>query len=558
MLDSSDFMPLGKAEEWSLDTATCHLSGCVVEGKSLLKKSLHSQFLMDEKLRTCLRKEYETGKLLSAETPYVVRYYQLIDTQAECAILMDFVDGLTLDAFILAQPLYFSDEARLDAFMRQLLDALKVIHHAQVVHLDIKPTNLLLTSVNSDLRIIDFGLSYISTYPHTSGLTVNFAAPEQTDGTGEVDCRTDIYAVGKILEYIQNNQGDNVKTNADSLDGQKEEAHRHLLKKWQFVMEKCLMPRKEDRWQNIEAILSFWDNENQIAEERLQRKGLLGKTIFAVAVALLVVVGISAWCVSRKREVTFADEYGNLYQVKSEDSLTCRLMGRGDTCTNVNLYIEPHISYDGKRYRVVEIADYAFLGDQRLQTLCLPHTLRRIGSRAFRECKQLLVADIPDEVTNMDNMAFWGCSKLSEVHISKGLTRIPSSCFSKTGLMKVVVPEGVRSIGYDAFGVCEQLKSVTLPQSLKSIERGVFWRCSSLDSIRIPKNVHEIGQFCLMECNSLKDVYDEAQEPQRVVKLFGKATASHVTLHVPAMSVEAYKKAECWSEVKCIVPTPGK
>lgn len=145
-----------------MDTATCHLSRCVVEGKSLLKKSLHSQFLMDEKLRTCLRKEYETGKLLSAETPYVVRYYQLIDTQEECAILMDFVDGLTLDAFILAQPLCFSDEARLDAFMRQLLDALKVIHHAQVVHLDIKPTNLLLTSVNSDLRIIDY--FYLSTY----------------------------------------------------------------------------------------------------------------------------------------------------------------------------------------------------------------------------------------------------------------------------------------------------------------------------------------------------------------------------------------------------------
>lgn len=98
----------------------------------------------------------------------------------------------------------------------------------------------------------------------------------------------------------------------------------------------------------------------------------------------------------------------------------------------------------------------------------------------------------------------------------------------------------------------------TLPQSLKSIERGVFWRCSSLDSIRIPRNVHEIGQFCLMECNSIKDVYDEAQEPQRVVKLFGKETASHVTLHVPAISLEAYKNAECWNEVKCIVPTPGK
>ena len=558
MLDSSDFMPLGQVEEWSLDTATCHFSRCVVEGKSLLKKSLHAQFLKDEKLRTCLRKEYETGKLLSAETPYVVRYYQLIDTAEKCAILMDFVDGLTLDAFIQAQPLYFSDEARLDAFMCQLLEALKVIHHAQVVHLDIKPTNLILSSVNKDLRIIDFGLSYISAYPHTSGLTVNFAAPEQTDGTGEVDCRTDIYAVGKILEYIQKNLGDDTKKNADSLNVQKEEAHRHLPKVWQIVMNKCLMPRKEDRWQNIEEILSFWDNENQLEEERLQWKGLLRKTIFAVVVALLVVVGISAWCVLRKHEVTFADEYGNLYQVKSEDSLTCRLMGRGDTCNNVNLYIEPNISYDGKLYRVVEIADSAFLGDQRLQTLCLPHTLRRIGSRAFRECNQLVVADIPDEVTSMDNMAFWGCSKLSEVHISKGLTRIPSSCFCKTGLVNVVVPEGARSIGYDAFGICEKLKTVTLPQSLQSIERGVFWRCSALRSIRIPKNVHEIGQFCLMECSSLENVYNEAEEPQQVVKIFGRATAKHVTLHVPTIALEAYKKAECWNEVKCIVPTSGR
>lgn len=136
--------------------------------------------------------------------------------------------------------------------------------------------------------------------------------------------------------------------------------------------------------------------------------------------------------------------------------------------------------------------------------------------------------------------------------------QIEEEKLQRKGLLKVVVPEGIRSIGYDAFGICEQLKSVTLPQSLKSIERGVFWRCSSLDSICIPRNVHEIGQFCLMECNSLKDVYDEAQEPQRVVKLFGKATASHVTLHVPAISLEAYKNAECWNEVKCIVPTPGK
>lgn len=542
MLDSSDFMPLGKAEPWSIDTATCHLSRCVVDGKSLLKKSLHSQFLMDEKLRTCLRKEYETGKLLSAETPYVVRYHQLIDTAEECTILMDFVDGMTLDDFLQTNPLYFSDDTRLDTFMHQLLEALKVIHHTQVVHLDIKPTNLLLTSVNIDLRIIDFGLSYISSYPHTLGLTTNFAAPEQKEGSGgEVDCRTDIYAVGKILEYIEVNQ--NCK----------------LPKLWQAIKNKCLMPRKEDRWQNVEEILSFVEEEKHREVEKQHKRSSQRKIQMTLAVVLLIVVGISAcWLISRNQVLTFADEYGNRYQVNSEDSLTCNLVGRDDSCTNSNLYIEPYIQHHGKQYRVVEVADNAFSGDNRLQTLCLPHTLRRIGSRAFRECQQLVVADIPDEVTNLDNFAFWGCIRLTEVHIPKGLTRIPSSSFSKTGLVHVVVPEGVCSIGYDAFGLCEKLKSITLPQSLRSIERGVFWRCSSLSSIRIPENVHEIGQFCLMDCHSLKDVYNEAVVPQQVVRLFGEMTASHVTLHVPAVSVEEYKKAECWNHVKCIVPTSGK
>lgn len=163
----------------------------------------------------------------------------------------------------------------------------------------------------------------------------------------------------------------------------------------------------------------------------------------------------------------FADEYGNRYQVKSRDSLTCCLMGRDDTCTNVNLYIEPHILYRGVRYRVVEIAsEDAFKGDNRLQTLCLPHSLRRIGNCAFRECQQLIVADIPDEVTSMGSMVFWGCSRLT-------------------------------------------------------------------------------------------DVYNDVEEPQRVVRLFGTETARHIVLHVPAPSVDAYKKAECWNEVKCIVPTSG-
>ena len=539
MMESSGFMPLGKAEEWSRDTATCHLSRCVVDGKSLLKKSLLPQFLADTRLRTCLRKEFDTGCLLRNQCQYVVAYHRFIDTPTECAIIMDFVDGETLDVFIQQHPLYFRDASYLDALMRQLLEALQTIHHAQVVHLDIKPTNLLLTTVNAELRIIDFGLSYISTYPHTEGLTASFAAPEQMTG-GDVDCRTDLFALGKILEYVESSMRKGGYGNY------------RLPSVWQKVKTKCLAQKKENRWRDVEEIQNFLHMEHRKDEERRRNHKLLRVISFGILLLLAMVVSMVA-LFGKSRLARFSDEYGNCYQVKSEDSLTCVLTGRADTCTTNNLYIEPTILYDGKKYQVVAIADSAFLRDKRIQTMSLPRTLREIGSRAFRECDNLLVADIPDDVRNMGFMAFWGCSRLSEVHIPKGLDRIPSSCFSKTALAKVEIPEGVRSIGYDAFGICNRLREVRLPQSLKSLERGVFWRCSSLRRIHIPSGVQEIGQFCLMECDSLRDVYNDAQVPQRVVKLFGQKTSAHVVLHVPSSSVNDYKAAECWGEVRQVV-----
>lgn len=541
MVESSDFMPLGAVGEWSKDTATYHLARCVVDGKSLLKKSLLPQFLADERLRTCLRKEYDAGNLLQGKCPYVVECHQMIDTPEECSVLVDFVEGKTLDAFISEQPRYFMDASCLHAFMCQLVDAMSAIHHSQVVHLDIKPTNLMLSSVNNDLRIIDFGMSHLAAYPHTEGLTDGFAAPEQKN-RGTVDCRTDIYAVGKILEYIETS----LRKHADE--------NYALPKLWAKVEEKCLRHEKEDRWQNAEEIQRY------IQAEQLHGADGWGKQLrqrwlqAAALVLLFVVIGAALLFEHGLLGVaTFHDEYGNRYQVKSQDSLTCILMGRDDTCTTANLYIEPTISHRGKRYSVVEIADEAFMCDKRLQTITLPHTLREIGSRAFRECKRLLVADLPDEVHTMGNMAFWGCEKLAEVRIPKSLDRIPSSCFSKTAIVKVEIPEGVYSIGYDAFGVCGKLRMVKLPQTLKTMERGVFWRCTSLRDIHIPAGVKNIGQFCLMECDSLRDVYNDAVVPQRVVRLFDKNARRRVILHVPQSSVGAYQEADGWSMARQVV-----
>lgn len=64
----------------------------------------------------------------------------------------------------------------------------------------------------------------------------------------------------------------------------------------------------------------------------------------------------------------------------------------------------------------------------------------------------------------------------------------------------------VTSIGYDAFGWCENLISVTIPDSVTSIGDSAFYRCESLTSITIPDSVTSIGKNAFGHCYDLTNV----------------------------------------------------
>jgi serine/threonine-protein kinase len=128
------------------------------------------------------------------EHPHLVRYLSLDGD----SILMEYVDGETLSQRIASNPGYFKNHKNTDKFIRQLLDVVGYLHSHQVLHLDLKPDNILLTRINHDVKLIDLGCCYTDAFQDTTGHSEGFAAPEQLAGQS-VDVRTDIYAIGRIL-----------------------------------------------------------------------------------------------------------------------------------------------------------------------------------------------------------------------------------------------------------------------------------------------------------------------------------------------------------------------
>ena len=120
---------------------------------------------------------------------------------------MEFVDGPDLRTFLQDAPKPF-DVALALSFTRSISEGLGAAHAKGMVHRDIKPENILMARDGESWvpKIADFGIvatRELSTYTQTGALllTPYYAAPEQWRGmrASELDCRTDIYALGGVL-----------------------------------------------------------------------------------------------------------------------------------------------------------------------------------------------------------------------------------------------------------------------------------------------------------------------------------------------------------------------
>ena len=120
---------------------------------------------------------------------------------------------------------------------------------------------------------------------------------------------------------------------------------------------------------------------------------------------------------------------------------------------------------------------------------------------------------------NMPEQCFYDVPNIESVVIS-GAVDVPRAMFGNcTGLKKVTLKNGVRSIGEDAFRDCSSLESVIFENTvLEKISDGAFWGCSALSSIALPDSVTEIERNAFFE-TGLRNI----QLPEKLTLIGGGA-----------------------------------
>lgn len=224
------------------------LSRATIDGKLVALKSLKPEYVGNPFYGGLLRKEYEIGSALDHPNICPTLDFMNMPGLGNC-IVTQWIDGCSLAALLPSLktrslnlrtrslslskrrhdrcPVRFDklsdrtdklsdrtgklsdrtdslgDRPTVRKILLELCDALEYLHRHQIIHRDLKPSNIMITRNGRNVKLIDFGLSdadWYATFKNPAG-TKDYISPEQMAGES-VDCRADIYSLGKIMQAM--------------------------------------------------------------------------------------------------------------------------------------------------------------------------------------------------------------------------------------------------------------------------------------------------------------------------------------------------------------------
>lgn len=143
----------------------------------------------------------------------------------------------------------------------------------------------------------------------------------------------------------------------------------------------------------------------------------------------------------------------------------------------------------------------------QIQRIQVQQGVTTISDLAFYHCKNLVIAQLADSVTEIGELAFAGCTSLRQITMG-GVQRIERGAFYDcTVLANVVLPNSLRYIGDEVFFSCKGLGGITIPAGVEHLGNGVFTYCDSLAYADIQAPLLVLPTWTFYGCDALKQLF---------------------------------------------------
>ena len=225
----------------------------------------------------------------------------------------------------------------------------------------------------------------------------------------------------------------------------------------------------------------------------------------------------------------------------------------------------------------VDVADEAFLYNQKLEEVILEDSVKSIGSLVFDYCDKFTKLTICGIVENISDMKYKNLSEVNIYDISKWIqnkfnklehsplyygkllvngvepneiiipdyiSRIENYTFYNcNSIQKLTLSKNCTEIGDKAFYGCEKIDTLILPDKLNKIGIDAFYGLSAIKQLKLPLSINTIGDYAFNCCSSLKTVIAQWDNPFSISSSTFNGVPEDCYLYIPILTASKYRNA---------------
>ena len=178
---------------------------------------------------------------------------------------------------------------------------------------------------------------------------------------------------------------------------------------------------------------------------------------------------------------------------------------------------------------ITSLEELTFYGCSKLDTITLPDSVQKIDDQAFESCIKLQTVKGFKNIKEIGKKVFYSCTSLESIELNPEINKdekqnengetkitikIPDNLFNGCEkLQSIIIPDGVTTLGTSVFANCKALNELIIPEGIEIIPSNLCNGCLTLKSLSLPSTITKIDSSAIKDCNGLTKIICKAENP---------------------------------------------